>query len=127
MESFIGIDVSKATLDIASLPDGESWSVTNDDPGFAELAPRLLVLAPALVVLEATGGFESPAVAALAKAGLPVVVVNSRQVRDFAKAMGRLAKTDALNAAILAEFAQRVRPAPSVATSPSISHGSRSA
>ncbi|MGH7524381.1 MAG: IS110 family transposase [Gemmatimonadales bacterium] len=112
MESFIGIDVSKATLDIASLPDGESWSVTNDDPGLAELAPRLLALAPSLVVLEATGGFESPAVAALAKAGLPVVVVNPRQVRDFAKAMGRLAKTDALDAAMLAAFAQRVRPAP---------------
>ena len=112
MESFIGIDVSKATLDIASLPDGESWSVTNDDPGFAELAPRLLALTPTLVVLEATGGFESPAVAALAKAGLPILVVNPRQVRDFAKAMGRLAKTDALDAAILAKFAQRVRPAP---------------
>ena len=112
MESFIGIDVSKATLDIASLPDGESWSVTNDDPGFAELAPRLLALTPTLVVLEATGGFESPAVAALAKAGLPILVVNPRQVRDFAQAMGRLAKTDALDAAILAKFAQRVRPAP---------------
>lgn len=109
---FIGIDVSKATLDIASLPDGESWSVTNDDLGLAELAPRLVALTPTLVVLEATGGFESPAVAALAKAGLPVVVVNPRQVRDFAKAMGRLAKTDTLDAAVLAEFAQRVRPAP---------------
>jgi len=111
MEGFIGIDVAKATLDIASLPDGESWTVTNDEPGLAELAPRLLALAPTLVALEATGGYESPAVAALAKAGLPVVVVNPRQVRDFAKAMGRLAKTDALDAATLAEFAQRVRPA----------------
>ena len=69
MEHFIGIDVSKATRDIASLPDEEFGSVTNDDPGLAELAPRLLALAPTLVVLEATGGFESPALAALAKAG----------------------------------------------------------
>ena len=112
MDCFIGIDVSKATLDIASLPDGETWAVTNDDAGFAELVPRLVRLTPTLVVLEATGGFETPAVSALAKAGLPVVVVNPRQVRDFAKAMGRLAKTDALDAAILADFAQRVRPVP---------------
>ncbi len=112
MNTFIGIDVAKATLDIASLPDGDIWTVTNDDLGLAELVPRLVALAPTLVVLEATGGFESPAVAALAKVGLPVVVVNPRQVRDFAKAMGRLAKTDTLDAGMLADFAQRVRPAP---------------
>jgi transposase len=112
MDCFIGIDVAKATLDIAALPTGESWSVTNDDAGLQELVPRLVALAPTLVVLEATGGFESPAVAALAKAGLRVVVANPRQVRDFAKALGRLAKTDALDAVILAEFAQRVRPEP---------------
>ena len=112
MDCFIGIDVSKATLDIAALPDGETWTVTNDDAGLAELVPRLLRLTPTLVVLEATGGFETPAVSALAQAGLPVVVVNPRQVRDFAKALGRLAKTDALDAAMLAEFAQRIRPVP---------------
>ncbi|MEO7987445.1 MAG: transposase, partial [Gemmatimonadales bacterium] len=112
MDCFIGIDVSKATLDIACLPDGESWTVTNDAPGLAELTPRLLGRAPALVVLEATGGFETAAVTALARAGLPVVVVNPRPVRDFAKAMGRLAKTDALDAGILADFAQRIRPEP---------------
>ena len=112
MDRFIGIDVAKATLDIAALPEGDTWSVTNDEPGLAELVPRLVLLAPTLVVLEATGGFETAAVAALAKGGLPVVVVNPRQVRDFAKALGRLAKTDRLDAAILAEFAQRVRPAP---------------
>ena len=112
MDHSIGIDVSKATLDIASLPDGESWTVTNDDPGLAELTPRLVALAPALVVLEATGGFELLAAITLAKAGLPLAVVNPRQVRDFAKAMGRLAKTDALDAAILADFAQRMRPEP---------------
>jgi len=112
MDHYIGIDVSKATLDIASLPDGESWTVTNDDQGLAELAPRLVALAPALIVLEATGGFEMLAALTLAKAGLPIAVVNPRQVRDFAKAMGRLAKTDALDASLLAAFAQRVRPEP---------------
>jgi transposase len=112
MDCYIGIDVAKATLDIASLPDGESWTVTNDDQGLAELLPRLVALAPVLVVAEATGGFELLAALTLAKAGLPIAVVNPRQVRDFAKAMGRLAKTDALDAAILAEFAQRVQPEP---------------
>jgi len=112
MDCCIGIDVSKATLDIASLPTGESWTVTNDDLGLAELTPRLVALTPVLVVLEATGGFETLAAVTLAKAGLPVAVVNPRQVRDFAKALGRLAKTDALDAGILAEFAQRVRPEP---------------
>jgi transposase len=110
MDHFVGIDVSKATLDLASLPDGESWTVTNDEQGLAELAPRLVALAPTLVVLEATGGFEFLAAITLAKAGLPIAVVNPRQVRDFAKAMGRLAKTDALDATLLADFAQRVRP-----------------
>jgi transposase len=112
MTCFIGIDVAKATLDIAVLPSGETWAVGNDDAGVHELLPRVLALTPTLVVLEATGGFESATVAALAKAGIPVVVANPRQVRDFAKALGRLAKTDALDARILAEFAQRVRPEP---------------
>jgi transposase len=112
MQHFIGIDVAKATLDIASLPDGESWTVTNDEQGVGELTPRLLALAPALVVLEATGGFEFLTAITLANAGLPVAVVNPRQVRAFAKAMGRLAKTDALDATLLADFAQRVRPEP---------------
>lgn len=112
MECYVGIDVAKATLDIAVLPNGETWTVTNDETGLQELLPRLLALAPTLAVLEATGGFERPAVAALAKAGIPVVVANPRQVRDFAKALGRLAKTDALDAVILAEFARRVRPEP---------------
>lgn len=111
MECFIGIDVSKATLEVASLPDAETWTVTNDDAGLSELLPRVVALAPSLIVLEATGGFESAAVAALAKLGLPVVVVNPRQVRDFAKSMGRLAKTDAIDALTLALFGERVRPA----------------
>jgi len=112
MDHFVGIDVSKATLDVAVLPDGESWTVANDDHGLTELLPRLGALAPTLVVLEATGGFELLAALTLANAGLPVAVVNPRQVRDFAKAMGRLAKTDALDAGILALFAQRIRPEP---------------
>lgn len=112
MEHFIGIDVSKATLDVAALPDGEAWTVTNDDAGLAQLTPRLVALAPVAIVLEATGGFEMLAALTLAQAGLPVAVVNPRQVRDFAKAMGRLAKTDAIDAGILALFAQRIRPDP---------------
>jgi transposase len=112
MDCYGGIDVSKATLDIATLPDGESWTVTNDDQGLADLAPRLVALAPSLIVLEATGGFEMLAAITLAKVGLPIAVVNPRQVRDFAKAMGQLAKTDALDAGMLADFAQRVRPEP---------------
>jgi transposase len=112
MESYVGIDVAKATLEIAVLPSGETWTVTNDDAGVQELLTQLLTRAPTLVVLEATGGFERATVAALAKAGLPVVVANPRQVRDFAKALGRLAKTDTLDARILAEYAQRVRPEP---------------
>jgi len=112
MDRYIGIDVSKATLDVASLPEGESWTVTNDDQGLAELTPRLVALAPTLIVLDATGGFEMLAAITLAKAALPVAVVNPRQVRDFAQAMGQLAKTDALDAGMLADFAQRVRPEP---------------
>jgi transposase len=112
MDCFIGIDVSKAMLAVAALPDGEHWTVTNDDQGLIELTPHLVTLSPTLVVLEATGGFELLAALTLAKAGLPVAVVNPRQVRDFAKAMGQLAKTDALDAGLLAAFGQRVRPEP---------------
>ncbi len=112
MDCFVGIDVAKATLDLALEPGGEVWSVTNDGAGVQELVSRLVPLAPTLIVLEATGGFEAAVVAAIASAGLPVVVANPRQVRDFAKACGRLAKTDAIDARILARFAERVRPAP---------------
>ena len=82
MDHFVGIDVAKATLDIASLPDWESWTVTNDDVGLAELTPRLVALAPALVVLEATGGFESLVAITLARAGLPVAVVPGTRFRQ---------------------------------------------
>jgi transposase len=107
---FVGIDVAKATLDVAVRPAGERWSAPNDEAGIGALVTRLRPLTPALIVLEATGGFETAAVAALAAAGLPVVVANPRQVRDFARATGQLAKTDALDAQVLALFAERVRP-----------------
>ncbi len=109
---FVGIDVSKAQLEVALRPTAERWAVPHEDPGIATLVERLRALTPALVVLEATGGLEIPLTGALAAAGLPVVVVNPRQVRDFAKATGQLAKTDALDAAVLAAFGEAVRPAP---------------
>jgi transposase len=110
--SFAGIDVSKTALDVALRPSGDAWRSANDAAGIAELVARLQPLAPQLIVLEATGGLERLAVTALALAGLPVAVVNPRQVRDFAKASGRLAKTDALDAAALAHFAEALRPEP---------------
>ena len=110
MELFVGIDVSKAALDIAVAPTGEVWSVANSTEGMQQLVKKLGEIAPRLIVLEATGGLERRAVAALAGASLPVVAVNPRQVRDFAKATGQLAKTDAIDAAVLALFADRIRP-----------------
>lgn len=109
---YIGVDVSKAQLDIAVRPSAEGWNVPHDLRGIAALVTRLQRLQPALIVLEATGGLEVPLASALAEAALPVVVVNPRQVRDFAKATGQLAKTDVLDARILAHFAEVVRPAP---------------
>ncbi len=109
---FVGIDVAKAQLDIALRPTGERWALPNDAPGITTLVERLQALRPTLMVLEATGGLERPATAALATAGLPVVVVNPRQARDFARATGQLAKTDALDARALAHFADAVRPTP---------------
>jgi transposase len=109
---FAGIDVSKATLDVGLRPSGEHWRTTNDETGISGLVKQLRTRAPGLIVLEATGGLERLVVAALALAGLPLAVVNPRQVRDFAKATGRLAKTDALDAAVLAHFAEAIRPEP---------------
>lgn len=110
--SFIGIDVSKDRLDVANYATGELFDATNDEAGIAGLVERLAEENVALVVLEATAGFQNPVVAALALAGIPVAVVNPRQVRDFAKALGKLAKTDRLDASVLAHFAQAVRPEP---------------
>ena len=107
---FVGIDVSKAPVDIAVRPTGQRWAVSYDETGVEELVSQMVDLGPALVLLEATGGLELPLAAALAAAALPVVVVNPRQVRDFARATGTLAKTDALDAGVLAHFADVVRP-----------------
>ncbi len=109
-ERFVGIDVSKRWLDVAVRPSGESWRVAHGDEGIAGLVTRLRELGASLIVLEATGGLEMPLAAALAVAQLPAVIVNPRQVRDFAKAIGALAKTDALDASVLAHFAEAVRP-----------------
>jgi transposase len=109
---FVGVDVAKAQLDIALRPTGERWAVANDDAGMATLVARLQALQPTLIVFEATGGDQRAVVAALAATGLPVAVVNPRQARDFAKATGQLAKTDALDARALAHGAEAVRPTP---------------
>jgi transposase len=106
----VGIDVAQATLVVAVLPVGRTWEVAYTPEGLATLVAELQPLSPARVVLEGTGGLQAPAVAALALAGLPVVVVNPRQVRDFAKAMGQLAKNDRLDALVLAQFAVAVQP-----------------
>jgi transposase len=108
--SFVGIDVSQACLDVAIRPSGDAWQVENTPEGVAALAERLVTHTPELVVLESTGGYELVAVTGLLAAGFPVVVANPRQVRDFAKAVGKLAKTDTLDAQILARYAEAVRP-----------------
>lgn len=110
-DRFIGIDVSKARVDVHVRPEGSVFYCTTDTDGLAELVGRLTPLRPRLVVLEASGGYEGVVAAALAEAGLPVAIVNPRQVRKFAGALGRLAKTDAIDAAVIAHFAQAVRPA----------------
>lgn len=107
---FVGVDVSKAVLDVAVRPSGERLQVGNDDAGIAALVKRLVQLKPELVVLEATGGYEDACAVALAAAKIPVAVVNPRQVRDFAKALGKLAKTDHVDAEVQAHFAEAVRP-----------------
>jgi len=107
---FIGIDVSKARLDVAMRPLAEKLSVSNDEAGIQALVKRLSELKPVLIVLEATGGLERSVSGTLGSAQLPVVVVNPRQVRDFAKATGQLAKTDRIDAEVMARFAEVIRP-----------------
>jgi transposase len=109
---FLGIDVAQAQLDSALRPSGERWAVPNDASGVATLVARGKPRAPTLIVLEATGGLERAVTSALAPAGLPVVVVHPRQVRDCARATGQLAKPDALDARALAHFADVIRPTP---------------
>jgi transposase len=110
--SYVGVDLSKERLDVAFRPTGGHYRFSNDPNGIDALVSRPAKEHPALVVLEASGGYERPAAAALAASGLAVAVVNPRQARDFAKATGRLAKTDALDAESLARFAEALRPEP---------------
>ena len=109
---YVGIDVAKAQLDVAVRPTGDRWAIPNTEAGRQDVLARLAPLRPTLVLVDASGGLELPLVAALAAADLPVVVVNPRQVRDFAKATGQLAKTETLDARALAHFAEAVRPLP---------------
>ena len=114
----VGIDVSKVRLDVHLRPSGEAFAVSRDGKGLENLAERLAALEVSLIVLQATGGFEVTVAAALAGAGLPLAVVNPRQIRDFVRALGKLAetdaidKTDAIDAQVIALFAERVRPEP---------------
>jgi transposase len=110
VEHFIGIDVSKDHLDIAIRPTGEKLQFVNADEGIDALIRRLGPLNPILIVLEATGRYHQLLLGALLAAGLPAIAINPRQARDFARALGRLAKTDSLDAAVLAEFAEKIRP-----------------
>jgi transposase len=111
MECYVGIDVAKASLAIATWPDDSQWTTTQGEADLSALLVRLQALTPRLIVLEATGGYEAVLAGVLATAGLPVVVVNPRQVRDFAGALGQQAKTDPLDARVLALFGARVQPA----------------
>src|SRR6187455_1327804 len=109
MEQYVGIDVAKASLAMATWPAGAQWTTTQSEADLSALVARLRQLAPRLIVLEASGGYEALLAGQLAAAGLPVVVVNPRQVRDFARALGQLAKTDPLDARLLALFGARVQ------------------
>jgi transposase len=112
MDLFIGIDVSKARLDLHVRPTGEAWSVAHDERALEALVATLQARGPRLIVLEATGGLQTRLAGKLVAAGVPVAVVNPRQVRDFARATGRLAKTDRLDAEAIARFAEATRPEP---------------
>lgn len=111
LESFVGIDVSKNTLDLRLEPAGENLHSAYNDEGIAEICQRLTAALPTLIVMEATGGLETRLASELAAYGLPVAVINPRQARDFAKATGQLAKTDRVDATVLCAFARAIRPA----------------
>lgn len=111
-KAYVGIDVAKASLDMAVHQCEQRWHFTNDDEGISEAVSCVKERCPVLIVLEATGGIELPLTAALAAAGLPVAVVNPRQIRDFARATGKLAKTDAIDARVIAHFAAAVKITP---------------
>ena len=109
---YVGVDVAKASLDIAVYSSDKKWQFTNDEAGISHVAELFKGLSPALVVMEATGGYETSLAYALKESGIPVAIVNPREVRDFAKATGKLAKTDALDAKVLAHFAAAIEPEP---------------
>lgn len=111
-EVFVGIDVSKKHLDVAVRPTEETLQVSNDEEGIAQLVERMQEISPTLIVLEATGGFETAVASALGVNGLCLAIVNPRQARDFGKSLGRLAKTDRIDAAMLAHFGEATRPEP---------------
>jgi transposase len=111
-EVYVGIDISKKTLDIAIRPTAEVWQVNNDPEGIAQLIGQLKMLCPRLIIMEATGGYETNAALELGVAGFAVAIINPRQARDFAKSMGRLAKTDKIDALMLARFGEAIRPEP---------------
>ncbi|NOX81075.1 MAG: IS110 family transposase [Deltaproteobacteria bacterium] len=106
----VGIDVAKEKLDIASRPGKAFWTISNCEKEFGPLIDKLAEISPDLIVLEATGGLEMPVASALATAGLPVVIINPRQIRNFAKAIGTLAKTDRIDADIIARFGESIKP-----------------
>lgn len=114
MESpkFVGIDIAKDHLDVAVRPEGKVWTIPNKETSIEDLAEQLIDLGPELIVMEATGGLEQKVASILSTNGLPVAVVNPRQVRDFAKSTGKLAKTDTLDAKVLAHFAEAIHPKP---------------
>ena len=120
---YVGIDVAKAKVDVAVRPTGERWEVPRDAAGIPQLVSEMRTLGPSLVLLEATGGLELPLVAALAAEALPVVVVNPRQVRDFARATGKLAQTDARDAAVLARWTARIGLGEPVVTTKTLRRG----
>ena len=111
-KSYIGVDVAKDHLDVAIRPEGKIWTIQNNDKEIKELVTQIQETSPELIVMEATGGLEINVASSLALTGLPVAVVNPRQVRDFAKSTGKLAKTDTLDAQVLAHFAEAVHPEP---------------
>jgi transposase len=111
-EIFVGIDVSKSELEVGVLPASRTWKIGNDEKGITDLVQQLVEVRPALVLMEATGGLERLVQSVLEEAGLPVRVVNPRQARDFAKALGILAKTDGIDALVLARYAQTLKPEP---------------
>jgi len=107
---FIGIDISQQSLDMASYPEGQIWKYKNDKHGISKVVEKMQGLQPKLIVMEATGGLEVPLRQALEERGLPVAVVNPRRIRDFGRAMGQLAKTDKLDAKVMAYFAAKIEP-----------------